>query len=102
MGSEMCIRDSLRCPRTGLMVRHRSRRRLPALLRAIILFKLEQLSILTVCFSGTTALVSFGQEKWQITSRCRSGPLPSLRPRGGEPRGSLFLRQRSIPARPNF
>src|SRR5262249_1970746 len=43
----------LRCPRTGLMVRHRSRKRLPALLRAIILFKLEQLSILTVCFSGT-------------------------------------------------
>jgi hypothetical protein len=37
-------------------------------LRTIILFKLEQLSILTVCFSGTTALVSFGQEKWQITS----------------------------------
>ena len=36
------------------MVRHRSRKRLPALLRAIILFKLEQLSILTVCFSLTT------------------------------------------------
>src|SRR6516164_9790735 len=36
------------------MVRHRSRKRLPKSLRAIILFKLEQLSILTVCFSGTT------------------------------------------------
>jgi hypothetical protein len=41
------------------MVRHRSRKRLPALLRAIILFKLEQLSILTVCFSGATASVSY-------------------------------------------
>jgi len=55
------------------MVRHRSRKRLPALLRAIILFKLEQLSILTVCFSGTTASVSYQRPS------LRAKP-PGLRP----------------------
>ena len=48
------------------MVRHRSRKRLPALLRAIILFKLEQLSILTVCFSGTTVSVSYQRASLRV------------------------------------
>jgi hypothetical protein len=43
------------------------------LLRAIILFKLEQLSILTVCFSGTTASVSYQRPS------LRAKP-PGLRP----------------------
>jgi len=36
------------------------------LLRAIILFKLEQLSILTVCFSGTTVSVSYQRASLRV------------------------------------
>jgi len=41
------------------------------LLRAIILFKLEQLSILTVCFSGTTASVSYQRASLREKHRLR-------------------------------
>jgi hypothetical protein len=64
------------------MVRHRSRKRLPALLRAIILFKLEQLSILTVCFSGTTASAISAHRCAQshpasVRMRCLNQPIAS-------------------------